>query len=408
MTSCTQIYKLTNKQKLPAYEALAKDIFMKKNIEGIENMADHLLNKEGNDQYGRTYITPKVMQDLIGYLRGDDVEEDDQMALEDLMPLMKKLVPLARNKGEDFPDVLMEAIYLQYQLFMAEDEFQSAASTLTGFKFNTYRAKRATPQRQVSWHVETTEAWLEIDEVGKASQAIKKAQQHLKQIKDRELIVQFRTCFARVLDADRKFLEAARAYQTLTQDAQGIMNPEDILLTLGKAVICAILATAGSARSRVLTMLFSDGRTKDLRTRGLLEKMFKGQIIRNDEVKKFEEVLAPHQNATTASGRTVLQNSIVSHNLFAASHIYNNIKFDELGSLLGLTAQQSESLAQTMIEQGRLKAVMDQIKGVVEFQIDGVSAGTLSVWDNQIQNLCLGVNAVLETIDGKHPGKYIF
>lgn len=59
-----------------------------------------------------------------------------------------------------------------------------------------------------------------------------------------------------------------------------------------------------------------------------------------------------------------------------------------------------------MIEQGSLKAVIDQIKGVVEFENDEVQAGTLSVWDNQIQNLCLGVNSVLEAISNKHPGKY--
>jgi len=386
------------------------DLLKKQNLDGMTNFVNHILNKEGNDQYGRTYITPKLLEYLNSLLdpEGDIVEEEDKLDLEDMIPLMEQIVPLIRAKGEEFPDALMGFIHLQYLLYIAEDKFKKAASTLTSFKFNTFRAKGATPQKQVQWHVETTEAWLEVDEVGSASQAIKKAQQHLKQIKDRSLIVQFRTCYARVLDADRKFLEAARTYQALAQDAQGIMDASDILKTLDKAATCAMLATAGSARSRVLAMLFSDQRTKALQTCGLLEKMFKGQIVRDEEVKVFEASLQPHQNAVTASGRTVLQRSIEAHNLFAASNIYNNIKFNELGSLLGLTADQSEELARSMIEQGSLKAVIDQIKGVVEFENDEVSAGTLSVWDSQIQNLCEGVNAVLEAISTKHPGKYAY
>lgn len=408
MSSCQKIFALNKNQKLAAYEKLAQELFKKKNVDELEAMVDHMLNKEGNEQYGRIYLTPPIMEKLLKLLGGVDVEEDDQIELEDLLPLMERLVPIIRKKGEAFPDALMSSISLLGALYMAEDDFKKAAFAYTSFKFNAYRAKAATPSRQVEWHVDTAEAWLEVDEVGSASQAIKKAQQNIKQVKDADLLVRYRTVYARVLDADRKFLEAARAYQLLTQDAQGIFDGSDILKTLGKAVVCAILANAGPARSRVLAMLFSDSRTKDLGTCGLLEKMFKGQIVRDDEVKDFAGILEPHQNATTASGRTVLQNSIVSHNLFAASNIYNNIKFDQLGSLLGLTAQQAEGLAQQMIEAGSMKAVIDQIKGVVEFENDEVSAGTLSVWDNQIQNLCLGVNSVLDSISSKHPGTYVY
>jgi len=402
------IFKRPQKQKLAAYEKYAQEIFKKKDCSGIKALVTHLLNKEGTDQYGRTYITPKVLESILASLRGEKIDEDDQMDFEDLLPLMADIIPELRTKGEAFPDALMGAIELISQLYTADDDFKSAAFALTSFKFTTYRAKGATEEKQVTWHVSTTEAWLEIDEVGSASQAIKKAQQLLKKVKDKELIVRFRTAYARVLDADRKFLEAARAYQTLTQDAQGIMSANDILTTLGKSVICAILAPAGSARSRVLAMLFSDQRTQNLPTCGLLEKMFMGQIVRDNEVQDFSLLLQPHQNALKASGRTVLQSSIITHNLFAASHIYNNIKFEELGSLLGISAKDSEEKAQRMIEEGSIKAMIDQIKGVVEFETDEVSAGTLSVWDNQIENLCLGVNAVLESISAKHPGAYIY
>jgi len=408
--SFDQIFRLPKSKRLAQYEKIVGEMVKRKDPEEMIKFTDHLLNKEGTDQYGRTYITPKILEMLLNYLGKTGEDDEDRMDLEDLLPLMKQIVPKIREKGEDFPDALMNAIFLLYQLHMAEDEFKEAAHILTSFKFNQYRAQGASPNKQVDWHVNTTECWLEINETGSASQSIKKAQALLKQIKDQALIVRFRTCYARVLDADRKFLEAARAYQSLAKDAQGIMHQENIITTLGKAVKCAILAQAGPARSRVLAMLFADKRTEHLMEFSLLEKMFKGQIVRSEEVEAFEKGLEEHQKALMANGRTVLQNSIVAHNLFAASNIYNNILFEELGALLGISSAKSEELARDLIEKGSLKGVIDQIKGVVVFYSDEVSAGTLSVWDHQIENLCLGVNSVLENIVSKHPGnkKYTY
>jgi COP9 signalosome complex subunit 4 len=61
--------------------------------------------------------------------------------------------------------------------------------------------------------------------------------------------------------------------------------------------------------------------------------MFKEQIIRPAEVEKFENTLQEHQKAMTGPAgkqKTVLQNSMIEHNMLAASKIYNNIKFDQL------------------------------------------------------------------------------
>jgi len=147
-------------------------------------------------------------------------------------------------------------------------------------------------------------------------------------------------------------------------------------------------------------MLMSDERSQGLRNYNLLEKMFKERIIRNSEVEVFQKMLLPHQNAETSTGRKVLQNSMIEHNMFAASKIYNNITFAELGSLLGIKAFEAEQLASQMIEQGRMKATIDQLDGVVDFE---AASDQLLIWDSQIQAVCLQLNDVLESISKKHP-----
>ena len=50
------------------------------------------------------------------------------------------------------------------------------------------------------------------------------------------------------------------------------------------------------------------------------------RIIREPEIKEFEKMLKKHQMAVTSTGRTVLQNALVEHNMLAASKIYNNVR----------------------------------------------------------------------------------
>jgi len=88
--------------------------------------------------------------------------------------------------------------------------------------------------------------------------------------------------------------------------------------------------------------------------------------------------------------------------MLAASKIYNNIKLSELGSLLCIGTAAAEQLAATMIEQGRMHGTLDQVEGILEFDEAG-AGGSLTTWDGQIQDACLMVNSILESVSKKHP-----
>jgi COP9 signalosome complex subunit 4 len=58
----------------------------------------------------------------------------------------------------------------------------------------------------------------------------------------------------------------------------------------------------------------------------------------------------------------------MEHNLLSASRIYSNITFSGLGLLLSLTPSAAEAMARTMIQQGRLRASIDQVDGLITFE----------------------------------------
>lgn len=59
---------------------------------------------------------------------------------------------------------------------------------------------------------------------------------------------------------------------------------------------------------------------------------------------------------------------MVQHNLLAASRIYNNISFEQMGALLQIPSKKAEKICADMIMTNRLAASIDQIQGVVTFE----------------------------------------
>lgn len=205
------------------------------------------------------------------------------------------------------------------------------------------------------------------------------------------------------------------------------------------AVTCAVLAPAGPNRSRMLASLCRDERTAQLSNGKILNKMFLDHILRPEEVKEFEASLKTHQLAkisqssndklastisqmsetgtsTRTGPSTVLDRAVMEHNLLSCSKIYNNITFSGLGALLDLNAGAAETMARKMIEQGRLRASLDQIDKLIRFEgpleednAQGKAGGLGDVdmqteetgspytkkWDHQIRMTAAGVGSQL-------------
>ena len=71
----------------------------------------------------------------------------------------------------------------------------------------------------------------------------------------------------------------------------------------------------------------------------------------------------------------------MEHNLLSASKLYSNITLDGLGDLLSLAPLAAEAMARTMIQQGRLKASIDQVDNLITFEeiITDVEGATSNV-----------------------------
>ena len=341
-----------------------------------------------------------------------------------------------------------------------QEKLSEAASVLAGIDLDS-GVRQVGDEYKFRICVRTAMLYLEDDDSVGADAFIKKATFLFDATKEDGVTLQFRVCYARILDAKRKFLDAAVRYYVISKydsvsagdsggsdanhdgatamDATGAdgsggadsvplkIDSDDIKVALMCAVSCTILAAAGPQRSRMLATLYKDERCKHLETFPILEKVFMDRILMQQDINAFSRTLKPHHLALTADGSTVLQRSMVEHNMLSCSKVYNNIGFGELGMLLGIDKTNAEFVAARMITEGRMAGSIDQLESMIYFNdIDTSSAGggcggtgasgtngsgangnkqaatECLQWDAMIQDVCNGVNKIIEEIAKKN------
>lgn len=304
---------------------------------------------------------------------------------------LRELIATAHEKNEDFLD---------------------AAKTLADIPLDSSQRKINDEEKARTW-IRIVRNYLQVDDSTAADSYINKLKNIMHAISDQELHLHFKLSQARILDAQRDFLSASQRYHEISFSPA--VDEEDRLHTLSMAIKCAVLAPAGPMRNRTLGRLYKDDRSSQLEEFGILEKMFLDRLLSPDEVDKFAEALQPHQLATTSDGSTVLAKAVVEHNLLGASRLFSNIRFEALGSLLGLDADKAEETTARMIEQGRLVGRMDQLDGIVWFE-GGEASGEkgsgraeiivgkeMRTWDANVENLAEEVENVTNALQKEFP-----
>ncbi|KAK9382124.1 uncharacterized protein V2V93DRAFT_366505 [Kockiozyma suomiensis] len=231
----------------------------------------------------------------------------------------------------------------------------------------------------------------------------------------------FKLAQARVFEARKRFLEAAAKYYELSHQ-QDSVEADDRLVCLSAAVSCALLAPAGPARGRLLASLIKDERLADDALAGfersLLDKLFFDNLLPRAEICKYLAGCkrkiprahlisygAPLQQPNDYERDSVLDKAVTEHNLLAASKLYSTISFSELAELLNLTPDSAEGYAAKMIQERRLRAVIDRVDQIIYFNNirDDHDRKLLKQWDEEILGVCLQLEDVVGLVQQSYP-----
>ncbi|KAF9963711.1 COP9 signalosome complex subunit 4 [Modicella reniformis] len=332
-------------------------------------------------------------------------------------------------------------------IYEDEEDWSEAAQVLMGIPLDS--GHRIIPNEyKVGVYIRIVRLLLEDDEAVSAETYLNRASVLMRDTKDLSLQLTYKLSQAKISDFKNKFLEASSRYHEISYIQE--VDYEERMQILSAAVVCAVLAPAGPQRSRMLATLYKDDRSQRLPHFSILEKMYLDRVLRSNEVSEFASTLKQHQLALLPDNTTVLDRAVIEHNLLSASKIYNNISFEELGALLGVTAEQAEARASKMMGEGRMSGSIDQIERLIFFDrtqraqqrlgagtkgANGGSAGAASgsgtgvggaalsamdddenndvntheapmlstLWDASIQDLCGHVEELVGIIGAKYP-----
>ncbi|KAG8530872.1 uncharacterized protein KY384_004229 [Bacidia gigantensis] len=298
--------------------------------------------------------------------------------------------------------------------YESQEEWLESAQVLQGINLDSSQRK-ITDHAKVDTWIRICRLYLEEDDPTTAESYLNRAKNIIYRIPttgaEAELHINFQLSQARILDSQRRFLDASAAYHNISFNQA--VDEEERLKTLSMAITCAVLEPAGPPRSRTLAKLYKDERVAQVPEYGILEKIFLDRLLGPAEVEKFAAGLAPHQLAKTGDGTTVLARAVVQHNLLSASKLYGNIGVRDLGNLLGLGPEKAEEYASAMLQQGRLVGRIDQIEGVIFFDQDTegpdgrkqaqMVGRELRKWDAKVQGVAEEVERVASLLQARHP-----
>lgn len=332
--------------------------------------------------------------------------------------LLAALNHLPASGVEQAGDNRLRQMLFEYKL--RNDEYVEAARILGGMRMDPDPGTPyyLPPEERADVYVKIAECFLEEDEIAEADAAVNRAGSVVSQIprdeggddgeagstvagKHRALLLRYKSTYARVLDANRKFLAAAQRYHELSEPSPDVDADESIQM-LGRAATCAILAPSGPQRQRILGQIYKDDRLRQLDSlpdfathATLLTKMYRHQIVKPSELTDFEKSLAEHQRATMGDGLTIMERGVVEHNMIAVSILYRTVYLEDLARILGVSTAKAEKIAATMIMDGSLKGSMDQADGLLEFETDETPD---VAWDRSIESFCVELNHVTDAI----------
>jgi len=297
---------------------------------------------------------------------------------------------------EEEVTIIREALAKIYE---DEESWREAAQTLMAISLDSV-SRNVSADGKVGVYLRIAQLFLEDGDAVQAETFVSRASLLTHELTDAKLKLNFKAMHTRIQDAKRKFVEAAAGYVQLSYTVEEDQRLEALRL----AINCTILAPAGPRRSRMLATLYKDERCPQIASWEMLEATYMERIIRGSQVTKFSEGLEAHQQALTTDGSTILDRAMIMHNLLSASRLYDNIKFDELGTLLGINAEQAEGFTATMILEGSMRGHIDQIHGIVEFEGEvSETEAVRSRSDVQIHDACQQINQIFLKLEAANP-----
>lgn len=157
---------------------------------------------------------------------------------------------------------------LLWQVYWGAEDYLRAGGALAPAHVDSAALALSDAERSSAF-LRVAQAYLKADDDVSAERFIQRAAEWVhKSGVPWGVLVQYKTAWAQVLDAKRRFLEAALRYIEIARMPVEQLDAKELLVMLERATRCAVLAPAGPPRARVMAALVRDERIGEIDVSG--------------------------------------------------------------------------------------------------------------------------------------------
>ncbi|XP_060855089.1 COP9 signalosome complex subunit 4-like [Metopolophium dirhodum] len=277
-------------------------------------------------------------------------------------------------------------------IYEKEENWKEAANLLASIPAESYY--RFSVDFELELYMKIARLYMEDDEPLLAEPYVKKASVLQFETTNNDLHLNYKVCYARMLNFRLKFIEAALEYHELS-NCQSFGESER-LIALKNALVCTILSFTGNYRTQLLKLFFNDERCKLLIRLKILKNLYMVRFIKPNEINEIETMLMPHQKAKTIYGTTLLIEAIAEHNIQSIRILHQNIKIESFANLLGFHPYEAKLIAARMIFEGRIEGSIDEANGLITFNPQ--KPDQLQSWHKKIESMKTQLNRMNELL----------
>ena len=176
-------------------------------------------------------------------------------------------VDALRPRIAAFEDVDLRLRTLLYHVYWGGADFFRAGEVLALARVDSSTATLSDSERAHAF-VRVAQAYLAADDDVSAERYIQRASEWVHRASvPWGVSVQYKVCWARILDAKRRFLEAALRYMEIARLPAEQLEASELVIMLESAARCIVLAPAGPPRARVMANLIRDERISEIDVR---------------------------------------------------------------------------------------------------------------------------------------------
>lgn len=307
------------------------------------------------------------------------------------------VVAILSSETTSFDEQDMRLRMILADAYIDSEQWTAGARMLQGVSLDSSQVRVEDQTKAEIW-IKICRLYLEADDPVTGESYLNRVKALLHTIHDPYLHVTFQLSRARILDSQRRFLDAGAAYFDLYLNQS--IDEEERERFLNKASVCTIMAPAGPQRSRLLARLYKDERLQQTRDFTILQNIYLNRLLPKAAVNNFAKDLDEHQLARLSGGSTVLEKAVIEHNLLSASYLYVNISIDRLAQILNLPMSKAENYASAMLQEKRLKGSIDQVDQVLDFCgdhegfVEVEALNTIQRWNDALVDLAAATEAV--------------